>query len=185
MEKINFPKGAQFYTQEEGKHPIFYRYVEEKYNDGTIQKVLQYYGDFGWKDSTCVKIFIEQNKDYWNCKCDENYVHIKTKGNYCPRCGAYAEDQPDSMEEEVKRLYIPSQDVCENRDSSYDDEPEDKFQIILEAIQNEETEKYQTMIQKLSLEETKQLFTFLAEKGKEQGFEIRLFIDKEKHGRNT
>ena len=47
----------------------------------------------------------ELTDDYWDCECDENYIHSKTELS-CPKCGALAEEQPDSRVDEVKRLYL-------------------------------------------------------------------------------
>lgn len=38
--------------------------------------------------------------DYWDCECEDNFIHPKSQKS-CSRCGALAEDQPDSRANEV------------------------------------------------------------------------------------
>ena len=47
---------------------------------------------------------------YWDCECVKNFIHLKTKGNYCPKCKCYAHEMPDSMVDEVKKMYDPLKD---------------------------------------------------------------------------
>lgn len=42
------------------------------------------------------------NQSYWDCECKENYIHPKTQA-MCPYCGAWADDQPDSINEEIRK----------------------------------------------------------------------------------
>jgi len=44
---------------------------------------------------------ITLNLDYWDCECDDNYIHFKARTN-CSKCGAIQEDQPSSRSNEVK-----------------------------------------------------------------------------------
>lgn len=37
---------------------------------------------------------------YWDCECEENYIHPKTETS-CPICRTVASDQPDSLVDEV------------------------------------------------------------------------------------
>jgi hypothetical protein len=41
--------------------------------------------------------------EYWDCECKENYIHSITEKS-CSICGAVAENQPDSIVNEVKKL---------------------------------------------------------------------------------
>jgi hypothetical protein len=43
------------------------------------------------------------NQSYWDCECEKNYIHPKTHA-MCPYCGAWADDQPDSIAEEVGEM---------------------------------------------------------------------------------
>jgi len=43
------------------------------------------------------------NQLYWNCGCEKNYIHPKTHA-MCPYCGVWAKDQPDSDDEEIKKM---------------------------------------------------------------------------------
>ncbi len=47
---------------------------------------------------------IKLNENYWDCECKENYIHKKSEETHCIKCGAYANDQPDSRENEVMAL---------------------------------------------------------------------------------
>lgn len=50
------------------------------------------------------------NDKFWDCECEENFIHSKEKGNYCTKCETYSEDQPDSIQTEITYLYDPSND---------------------------------------------------------------------------
>lgn len=43
------------------------------------------------------------NSSYWSCKCKKHYIHPKTH-MMCPYCGCYADDQSDSVAEEVEKM---------------------------------------------------------------------------------
>jgi hypothetical protein len=42
---------------------------------------------------------------YWDCECEENFIHDNRVGTFCPRCRTRAQDQPDSRPEEVRAGY--------------------------------------------------------------------------------
>ena len=44
---------------------------------------------------------IETTEDYWDCECPNNYIHPRSD-EYCSRCDAREEDQPDSRVSEVE-----------------------------------------------------------------------------------
>lgn len=46
---------------------------------------------------------IMTNQSYWDCECTENYIHPRTHA-MCPYCGVWADDQPDSIAEEVGEM---------------------------------------------------------------------------------
>lgn len=43
--------------------------------------------------------------DYWDCECDDNYIHKKTSGNYCPHCNQFMEENPDARVTEITKHY--------------------------------------------------------------------------------
>lgn len=47
------------------------------------------------------------NPNFWDCECEENYIHPATHGarTKCKKCGALEKDMPDSRVDEVKFLY--------------------------------------------------------------------------------
>ncbi len=51
--------------------------------------------------------FVEQDdvtktdENYWDCICDEQYIHNKETSITCPRCGSICEFQPDSRVNEI------------------------------------------------------------------------------------
>lgn len=44
---------------------------------------------------------ISTTPDYWDCVCFDQYMHNKNEVQVCPRCGAKADDMPDSRVNEV------------------------------------------------------------------------------------
>jgi len=51
------------------------------------------------------------NDLYWDCDCEDDYIHHKLKGNHCPRCDAYEHERPDSHENELYQ-YRPENDCA-------------------------------------------------------------------------
>ncbi len=48
---------------------------------------------------------ITTNESFWDCDCDENYIHSKSMAS-CPMCGINESEAPDSREDEVqKQIY--------------------------------------------------------------------------------
>ena len=47
---------------------------------------------------------IETNKEYWDCDCDEDYIHNKEKEPCCRRCNTCHYYRPDSRQNEVDIL---------------------------------------------------------------------------------
>ena len=43
---------------------------------------------------------IELNSDYWDCECEDNYIHHISKTD-CKDCGAISDEQPFSRQNEV------------------------------------------------------------------------------------
>jgi len=41
---------------------------------------------------------------YWDCECEYNYIHEKSKKPFCPVCNTHHDDQPDSRPFEVALL---------------------------------------------------------------------------------
>ncbi len=38
---------------------------------------------------------------YWDCKCDQDYIHPRWVTKMCHRCGAVGDDRPDSQRDQV------------------------------------------------------------------------------------
>lgn len=51
------------------------------------------------------------NHMYWDCECEQNYIHHKNSGNFCPLCGAHEKDQPSSISSEIKYNYTHESDI--------------------------------------------------------------------------
>ena len=49
---------------------------------------------------------IETTEKYWDCECENNFIHSKTQ-TQCNICGATAEEQPDSRVNEVLMQGLP------------------------------------------------------------------------------
>ena len=48
---------------------------------------------------------IETDSRYWDCECDENYIHGKNLLQ-CPRCKSYRDESPDSRVNEIKKARL-------------------------------------------------------------------------------
>lgn len=46
---------------------------------------------------------IKLNSNYWDCECEENFIHPRTQRK-CTACEEHEEDMPDSRENEIKYL---------------------------------------------------------------------------------
>ena len=45
--------------------------------------------------------------EFWDCECIENYIHLKERaGDHCRNCGAYEDNQPDSIINEVYNFIL-------------------------------------------------------------------------------
>lgn len=49
---------------------------------------------------------IETTEKYWDCECENNFIRPKTQ-TQCNVCGAIAEEQPDSIINEVLMQGFP------------------------------------------------------------------------------
>lgn len=52
---------------------------------------------------------------YWDCECEEDFIHAKSIGNFCPICGKFEHEQPDSHDTEVVEFYQPRKDTAVRR----------------------------------------------------------------------
>tara|TARA_R110002020_G_scaffold427853_1_gene637279 strand:- start:310 stop:495 length:186 start_codon:yes stop_codon:yes gene_type:complete len=43
----------------------------------------------------------ETNPHYWDCECDDNFIHSKSDTLVCEKCGTTDEDQPDSVQADI------------------------------------------------------------------------------------
>ena len=41
------------------------------------------------------------NPKYWDCECEEDYIHLKAKKQYCSNCNSLHFEQPDSRQNEI------------------------------------------------------------------------------------
>ncbi|PKA03160.1 hypothetical protein CH375_18635 [Leptospira ellisii] len=46
----------------------------------------------------------DYENDFWDCECDEDFIHHKAIESECSRCGTFEEEQPDSIPSEVIAL---------------------------------------------------------------------------------
>jgi len=74
-------------------------------NEGSIQDRMI---EIGWEvidtlmvEEREVRSAIETTPDYWDCECEESYIHKKSDSLKCAKCGATQDEQPDSRVEEV------------------------------------------------------------------------------------
>lgn len=79
----------------------------------TAKKAMEEYAaQFQSKAST------NTNPNFWDCECDENYIHPKRK-KVCKVCGCLAEDMPDSIESEVEAIQSPAPSDDEINEAAY------------------------------------------------------------------
>ena len=66
-----------------------------------------------YKGIMAKEITNDKNDKYWDCDCPTDYIHLKSKGNYCPRCKTFLSYHcPDSRTCEIKSLYNPKKDCA-------------------------------------------------------------------------
>lgn len=46
------------------------------------------------------------NPQFWDCECEENYIHMKANKPYCAICHTVHWDQPDSRQNEVEKYLL-------------------------------------------------------------------------------
>ena len=44
---------------------------------------------------------IETNENYWDCECEEDYIHERAKKKYCVKCNSLHFNQPDARQDEI------------------------------------------------------------------------------------
>ena len=44
---------------------------------------------------------IETNENYWDCNCEEDYIHERAKKKYCVKCNSLHFNQPDARQDEI------------------------------------------------------------------------------------
>ena len=44
---------------------------------------------------------IETNENYWDCNCEEDFIHERAKKKYCAKCNSLHFNQPDSRQDEI------------------------------------------------------------------------------------
>ena len=45
---------------------------------------------------------VETNPNYWDCECENNYIHAKAQTLACSLCGMAEDESPDSRVNEIK-----------------------------------------------------------------------------------
>ena len=49
------------------------------------------------------RVRIKTTDDYWDCECNEDYIHPKSQET-CLKCGCVSDEQPDSLVNEVNLM---------------------------------------------------------------------------------
>ena len=57
---------------------------------------------------------IELNENYWDCECEEDYIHKTSEDRYCPKCDCISVEQPDSRQNEIDALIAKNYDWGRN-----------------------------------------------------------------------
>ena len=47
---------------------------------------------------------VETNPNYWDCECETNFIHAKSKTLACSLCGMTEDESPDSRVNEIKEI---------------------------------------------------------------------------------
>ena len=76
---------------------VWYNHKEKEWhnNEGEVCELHKGTDD----DGTEYSFFT--NQAYWDCECDEDYIHKKTEQKRCTKCDTFHEDQPDSRQHEI------------------------------------------------------------------------------------
>lgn len=53
------------------------------------------------------------NNHYWDCECEQDYIHEKSKLLYCHKCGYAQDEAPDSHADEVTKYFKNLKPNCE------------------------------------------------------------------------
>ena len=83
----------------------------EKIGHSTYKKQMtkeEFYNDKGEKVELhkCEGGDFYTNPKYWDCECEEDYIHLKTKRQYCSKCKSLHFEQPDSRQNEIDEKNI-------------------------------------------------------------------------------
>jgi len=56
---------------------------------------------------SCMESYVEKEvvttEHYWDCECDEKFIHKKSDRLTCPVCGSAEDDSPDSRVRELTK----------------------------------------------------------------------------------
>lgn len=61
-------------------------------------------------------MIVETDDNYWDCECDENYIHKKSVTLFCPVCKMTEDECPDSRPNEIKLFYKNYEEVKQDAD---------------------------------------------------------------------
>ena len=53
---------------------------------------------------------VKTDDRYWDCECENNYIHLKTNTLSCSVCGMTEDESPDSRPNEIKLYYKCDED---------------------------------------------------------------------------
>lgn len=83
---------------------------------------------------------VETNENYWDCECEEDYIHEKAKKKHCVKCDTYEDEQPDSRQSEVEEVKLIERirNICStNVDVDWlENDASEEFARIIELIDN-------------------------------------------------
>ena len=51
------------------------------------------------------KMIVKTDSRYWDCDCEDNYIHLKTNTLSCSVCGMTEDECSDSRPNEIKLYY--------------------------------------------------------------------------------
>jgi len=83
---------------------------------------------------------------YWDCECADHkpYIHLKSKGTYCPICKTREEDgMPDSRVNEIADIYDPDLDTAVKDCRWYAMSKAERIKLLCQEFSMDEKEAYE------------------------------------------
>ena len=87
-----------------------HRYIDEAYHTGWIHGLRRAKNIFNVCEQQTRGNGNITSDHYWDCECDEDYIHYKGNTVHCNKCDRHENDMPDSRLIEVQDMLILQKD---------------------------------------------------------------------------